>query len=307
MNVYDTARVLREHWDSFTTPVVDIYDAARFDQHISLEMLEFEHGFYTPLFQNDPELVMLLRWQLRNKGFARCNEGNVKFDVRGVRGSGDMNTACGNVIIMTTLMVSYYRSRKIPFKILDAGDDCVLTRDKSTPVDYADIQDYFRKKGFKLKHESYHTEFEDIEFCRGKPIFDGENWIMCRIPDKTLDKDFLSIRPLEAETPFRNHCQSLYSCGASIAGHLPIYWKYYQCFNIGGKVNRDHQGLRYAAERLSPNIKEPTWHARLGFYIAFNITPDEQVALENYYSTIRLRWHDRPLGIEKLEHYRGIT
>lgn len=67
---------------------------------------------------------------------------------------------------------------------------------------------------------------------------------------------------------------------------MPIFWKFYQA--LAGDVEltapRDIQnGLHYLARKLEPRVAEPTDECRASFYFAFNITPDEQVALEDYY------------------------
>jgi len=51
MDTDRTASVLHEKWDHFNNPVAIGLDASRFDQHVSLEALKFEHSVYAACFR----------------------------------------------------------------------------------------------------------------------------------------------------------------------------------------------------------------------------------------------------------------
>lgn len=70
---------------------------------MSVQALKWEHSIYNAMFRSD-ELAELLGWQLTNKGFARTTDGLIKYEVKGCRMSGDMNTALGNCMIMCALV-----------------------------------------------------------------------------------------------------------------------------------------------------------------------------------------------------------
>jgi len=61
---------LARHWAEFRNPVAVGLDASRFDQHVSVEALRFEHSVYNAVF-GCKELRRLLSWQLSNHGVAR--------------------------------------------------------------------------------------------------------------------------------------------------------------------------------------------------------------------------------------------
>lgn len=294
LNLVERASVLRSHWDSFTRPVALVLDVSRFDQHVHEEALRYEHGFYKRLYNNDPFLSLLLEWQINNIGFADTADGVVRYTIRGKRMSGDMNTALGNVILMCAMIYTFIQMRRIRARILDDGDDCVCIVEQRDLRYFDTIQEYYKALGFKLKIESTHSRFEEITFCQTQPVFDGTRWVMCRRPTTTLDKDLISVRPLESETAWRNHATSLSFCGASLAGNLPVYWKFYSMLDLNGRVNLEHQKLRYVCKGLDPKTLEPTTAARVSFYLAFDITPDEQIQLENYYSNMQLAWQPAP-------------
>lgn len=73
-------------------------------------------------------LSFLLNFQLKNKGTARFgSEGlQIRYDVKGTRASGDMNTSSGNCMIMVSLVYSYMSTLGINWRLANNGDDCVL-------------------------------------------------------------------------------------------------------------------------------------------------------------------------------------
>jgi hypothetical protein len=289
-NAYERAEMLHDAWSAFDNPVAIIVDASRFDQHVSLQALEWEHSFYNALFKNDPDLRQLLSWQLRNKGFAKSKTGGIIFEVEGVRGSGDMNTALGNVILMCGMLWSFLREQGIRSRIVDDGDDAVVVMDRKDLGRFRTFcKPWFRELGFTMKYESVAYEFQDIEFCQTKPVFDGERWVMCRDPRIVLSKDLVCVRGYSNSRDWKQLMGSVGLSGMALAGNLPIFWKFYQCFQPQGE-RRDQSGMDWLAKGMCYKKCEPTQSCRYSFYCAFGITPDEQVALEDYYTNTPTEW-----------------
>jgi len=306
LNARERARMLRSIWDSFVEPTAYILDVSRFDQHCHREALAYEHSFYKSQFRGDEFLSELLSWQLDNVGYARTYDGALKYEVKGRRCSGDMNTALGNVLLMCAMVTTYCRQLKLNYKIFDDGDDCVVVVEKGSVFNPGNlIFDFFRELGYKLKVESTHNVFEEITFCQCRPVFDGVSWVMCRDPRKALDKDLISVRPLENIKAWKDHCQSVSYCGLSLSGNLPIFWKFYKMLDVGGKVNLEFQRLRFLIKGMEPRCVEPSWEARVSFYKAWDITPDEQLLLEAYYDAITLEWH--PVPTRNIKDYSVIS
>jgi hypothetical protein len=86
------AELIRDKWDSFAKPACVGIDASRFDQHCSVQALEFEHDLYNSIY-GSRKLKRLLKYQLNNHGIARGNDGWFRYFKRGSRMSGDMNTS----------------------------------------------------------------------------------------------------------------------------------------------------------------------------------------------------------------------
>jgi hypothetical protein len=67
-NTEQTAEYLRQKWEMFKDPVAIGLDASRFDQHVSLDALIFEHSIYRYCYRHDKrsqrKLSRLLKCQL---------------------------------------------------------------------------------------------------------------------------------------------------------------------------------------------------------------------------------------------------
>lgn len=67
-NVIESASILRAKWNRFANPVAVGLDAKKFDMHVSMAALTYEHSFYKMAFNYNKQLCSLLNWQLLNKG-----------------------------------------------------------------------------------------------------------------------------------------------------------------------------------------------------------------------------------------------
>jgi len=121
------AKALLDMWQMFDNPVAIGLDASRFDQHCSVEMLEWEQTIWPMMTTSKRQLKRLMRWQLLNEGTAYVQDGKVKYKTNGSRMSGDMNTSSGNCLIMCAMVWTYCRSLGITkFRLANNGDDCIL-------------------------------------------------------------------------------------------------------------------------------------------------------------------------------------
>jgi hypothetical protein len=58
-------------------------DASRFDQHVSVDALEWTHRVYCAFFSNDAYLRSLCAMLIENKGMAYAKDGAFKYSVTG--------------------------------------------------------------------------------------------------------------------------------------------------------------------------------------------------------------------------------
>lgn len=282
MNAAQTATQLRENWDAFEDPVAIGLDASRFDQHVSPEALQFEHGFYTRIF-NDPELATLLSWQIDNEGIGYVDGAKLKYKIRGCRMSGDINTSMGNCIIMCCIVLAYFRSLEIVARLANNGDDCVVICERSHEHLLAGIGQWFREFGFKLTREATVDVFERIEFCQTQPVLTGSGWRMVRNPYTATSKDMVSLLSWNTEVEFNRWRGAIGSCGMSLTAGVPFWHAYYQ--SLGGVTSEKEcakiadSGLGYMARGMDAPC-EVTEESRYSFWLAFGMLPDEQAALE---------------------------
>lgn len=299
LNAEERGLMCLQAWQSFTDPVAVGMDASRFDQHIGVVPLNWEHSFYKYIFPHHiDDISKLLSWQLTNKCTGYCSDGRLKYTSIGGRMSGDVNTALGNVIIMCGLVYSYMLDIKIcKYRLIDDGDDCVVIMEKKDLNRFlSSVENWFLNMGFTMKVEKPVYELEHIVFCQSQPVFDGEKYLMVRDPHTALKKDCCSIKPLDTCSMYRKWLIAVGDGGLSLTGGIPLWQNFYRKLARYGstlplpkkksKLTEDpvmDTGLKRLAMRMERTFVEPTPETRYSFWRAFGITPDEQIAMEQYY------------------------
>lgn len=299
-NAVERAHTLRQAWESLRDPVAVFLDVSRFDQHVSVEALELEHEVYKRIYRGDKDLEWLLSLQLNNHGFFRSGNMKLKYRVRGRRMSGDMNTAMGNVILMCTMMRHWIDTCGVAATFADDGDDCCLFIERSDLGKVTDgacpIVPFFLEMGFTLKVDGHTDVFERIEFCQSHPVHDGTRWIMVR-GLLCLDKDRHSVLPLRNEREWQKHRGSVAACGLALAGNMPVFGEFYLALGRGtdyGRSDALETGMDYLARGLTGGFVPPAPDARVSFWLAFGILPDEQLALEAFYRSVEVAYPASP-------------
>lgn len=292
-NALTTASCLRDMWREFTHPVALSLDASRFDQHVSREALGWEHSVYNRVY-HDPELAKLLKWQLVNTGYVRTSDGaRFRYVVEGCRMSGDMNTALGNCLIMCAMVWAWARHQGVRVRLANNGDDCSVIMEKQDLARFVEGMDqWFLEMGFTLTSEGVTDVFERIDFCQTRPVFTGRGWVMCRSPRVGLCKDVLCKQPT-LDRPISGYRRWLYqvgTAGGAVADGVPVFSPAYRAFRrIGIPCDRAQgfgdmsSGFEFMARGLEDRSTPITPEARLSFWRAWGITPDQQVALEHHY------------------------
>lgn len=282
LNASGTAAQLRSNWEQFVNPVAVGLDASRFDQHVSIQALEFEHGFYNSIF-NCPKLAELLRWQLVNKGVGYADGARLKYTVKGCRMSGDINTSLGNCIIMSCIVLAYLYEHNVEARLANNGDDCVVVCERKHLHLLDGIDAWFTSFGFKLTREQPVYEFEKIEFCQTQPVLTSSGWRMVRNPYTASSKDMVSLLQWDTQLEFDRWRGAIGGCGMSLTAGVPYWAAFYS--RMGGVkhdksslVIRD-SGLGYMARGMDADASISA-ESRYSFWRAFGMLPDEQVALE---------------------------
>ncbi len=290
--VQGVARVIKGKWDSFADPVAVGLDATKFDMHVCESMLRWEHSIYEAIYR-DNKLKWLLSLQRRNRGIGRAPDGKLRYRTRGKRASGDMNTALGNCIIMCGLVWAYARERGVSIKLVNNGDDCVVFMERVDLLKFmAGLDKWFLRMGFRMTCEDPVYSLEQIEFCQMKPINTVNGWTMVRNISTALYKDTMCLSNYD-ETGLRKWMMAVGECGLALCSGVPIMQSFYKAYIRngvrGGKAESSMElcssGLRMMRGELESKESEVSVEARVGVFVAWGITPDEQIALENHFDT----------------------
>lgn len=296
-NAKQRGACILSHWNSFVDPVAVGIDASRFDQHVSYDALEFEHKIYLKYYngKHKDKLAKLLGWQRENRGFGYTQDGKLNFKIRGKRASGDMNTALGNCLIMSTMIHSIVTSLGIKAKFVNDGDDGVIFLEKSDlKLLQRNIASKGLRYGFTLMVEPPVFTLEQIEFCQCKPLLlDTNQCIMVRNIKNSFDKDVMSILPLNTKSA-RKWCRSVGDCGLSLTGGVPVLQDFYEFLrrqsDIGLKDDQQQTGFKMMAKGMGQKYAVPTAMARLSYWRAFGVPPDKQIAQEEHYKRLVYVW-----------------
>jgi hypothetical protein len=154
---------------------------------------------------------------------------------------------------------------------------------------------WFLEMGFTLTSEGHTRVFERIDFCQTRPVFTGRGWVMCRSPVVGLCKDVLCKQPT-MDRPITGYRKWLYQvgvAGAALADGVPVFSAAYAAFQRVGLVCERAQGFgdmssgfEHMARGLRAQGTPITQGARLSFWRAWGITPDQQELLEHHYTTL---------------------
>ncbi len=292
LNADQRGQRLRQIWESFNDPVAVPIDAKRFDQHVSYEMLEWEHSIYQ-LFNNSKYFKYLLSLQLNNKFFANLPTGRFRFQTRGKRCSGDMNTSLGNVLIMCGMMYAYLSERLTKFRIADDGDDCIIFIERKDLSKISDLYESVLDFGFQLEIEKPVDIFEKIEFCQAQPVLIDGLYRMVRKPLQAMAKDSMCIHSLDI-TGYRRWMRQVALCGRDLSSKVPVMQTFYnKMYDLGEGVALENKtgnlsGMEYLARGMKYKFGLPSDVERYSFWRAFDITPDQQIALEAHIEGLQL-------------------
>lgn len=298
LNVEDTASLLRDKWALFDDPIAIGLDASRFDQHVSKAALRWEHSIYNAIYSNDPLLVDLLKWQLENHCRGYTKDGYLKYTTQGTRMSGDMNTAMGNCLIMCGLMYSYSKERSVQMELVNNGDDCVvIINRKDEHKFHHGLSEWFCEMGFTMKIEPSVDVFERIQFCQMQPVNDGLKYVMVRIPQVSIAKDSISIKPLDSESMFCKWIGAVGEGGVSLTGGIPVLQSFYCALERSSKglrLKNDptmETGWWYLSRGMARKVTPVSEIARVSFWLAFDIQPSMQREIERYYDHLTLTYN----------------
>lgn len=291
LNLDQIGKLIYQKWHRFSDPVAVGMDATKFDMHVSPAILAWEHDVYRKLFPLDQqELNRLLRWQMHNVGRGYAPDGKLKYEVLGKRFSGDMNTAMGNCMIMSMMVVAYCRERGIPFDLVNNGDDCVVFMDRSSePTFRVGLEQWFLELGFRMVAEATVDCLEKIEFCQMHPVLIDGRYRMVRNPTAAIEKDTFCVRTLNHDDSYQEWVSGVATGGLAACDGVPVMAQFYSSLKSDCNVRRhmiDDTGMSRMTRGMVYSGREVDEDARYSFYLAFGIDPDRQRAIEHWYSSV---------------------
>jgi hypothetical protein len=299
MNALESGTSMRAHWDAFRRPVGIGLDASRFDQHVSSDVLAWEHSCWTRYVSGPRDkaaLAALLKMQIRNRGVAFTPDGVVRYVTDGCRMSGDMNTSSGNCLIMCALVYSYMKNccPGVKYRLANNGDDCVLFMERKHLRLTTTLPEWFTECGFTMKVEDPVFDFEKIEFCQTKPVWTEQGWLMVRIPQLAMSKDLTANCDLSTSAVRRCWLDAVRKGGLALTDGCPVWPSFYRMYPATGTDSKKYDqelvrlratGWAIASQRMTYTNVQVRPESRYSFWLAFGILPDEQVALEEWFGS----------------------
>lgn len=283
------AAVIKQYWGEFANPVYVGFDASRFDQHTSRSALEWEHSIYNSMFHS-PELAEYLEWQIDNVGFATTKDGTLAYKVEGCRMSGDMNTALGNVLIMSGICHHFLSGLGVHYRFIDDGDDCGVFLDAQHLHLLDELPEHHLRYGYEMTVEPPAYRLEHIEFCQSRPIDCGDgNYMMVRNVHKALKQDALCIDKRDWAEQNDVMCATGV-CGLALYAGFPVLEAFYSMLaridannatvqRLLDEFKTGPQSWRSAKGCRGFSVDETA--ARVSMYYAFGLLPDAQVEMED--------------------------
>jgi len=280
-NLTQRGEDLRTKYDYFTNPVILCLDHSKFDAHYLKDLIELEHRSHLRHFRREcrQQLRKLLNMQLRNKGATK--HGTI-FHTLYTRMSGDQNTGSGNSKGNYAMLAAFCEENGLVACYYVDGDDAVIIFEAKPG--FKPDPGFFSQFGMETKIEAYTTEFQDMEFCQTRPVFDGKSWRMVRNPSRLLSRLNWSTKPVVNKAKY---LKSVGLCEMALGVGLPV-GQY-----VGNTLSTLYSDAKYDAsnplhyvasrEFMRPtNVKlvEPTMAARLSYERAWGITVADQLRIE---------------------------
>jgi len=289
-NSYQRAADLRTKYDSLVDPVVLCLDHSRFDSHCTVPLLRIEHEYYQR--HNDhPLLRQLLHWQLDNRG---ATKNGTTYFVPGTRMSGDMNTGLGNNVLNYGMLRAWLDRSGVKGYVYLDGDDSVILLERKDRARLLPVEEHFAGCGHETRYTQEEDEFERVEFCQCRPVFDGRAWRMVRNPFRMLARIAWTVNPIPCETFMLRLVRSIGLCELAVSNGMPVAQEVALAIIRAGK-GRIWKGVdaykRAAMERFGPTKVKAfpvSMEARDSFAKAWDIPVAKQLEFEKWASKMAL-------------------
>jgi len=293
LNAGQVGQLIHSKWDKFSDPVAIGLDASRFDRSVSVPLLRLVHKLLVDIHGPDPELLELLADQLENRGDIPCDDGFIKYQVKGGIMSGDVDTSLKGCVLMTALVWSWATHKGVRMQLVDNGDDCVAFMERSDVERFTlGIVPWFSDLGIDIVDEEPVYELEKVVFCQTQPVLgSGGTYVMCRNPLTASVKDSMTTVDVKSDIMFARWLHAVSTCGLALAGDMPIFSAMYAAYGRAGRSDNKQVTLGGGLGWLSRGMVQRigvTERTRYSFWRAFDIPPFAQRAIEDYYQRLTI-------------------
>jgi hypothetical protein len=117
-----------------------------------------------------------------------------------------------------------------------------------------------------------------------------------------MAKDSISLVPLTSSGAFNKWRYCVGRGGAALASGVPVQQSFYAAFSRGAKCGKMHKsdlvesGFFYLAKGLSARVVPISDRSRYSYWLAFGVTPNQQIMLEEHYNTVLPTWTEPSRG-----------
>jgi len=261
-----------------------IFDVSRWDRHIRGALKKLEEEFMIQAFDGDTEFSKLIKMFSRNKGVAKSNLFDYKYDLEACRASGSSWTSLMNHVLMTCVMNSFMKYLGLTvYDIVDAGDDIiVLVNDDDALKVERQVDSYFKQCGLSIKVETIAHSFEDIKFCQKRPFAGSMVRSFQRIASRAMvcPGNYLYDMPTYLRSVFE--CELHLNHKVPITGHL-CKLMHEKALKAGGKFNQQvfdnykkEQMIALRVNKIPEYIPERDHYSRVT-----GISPEMQLVNED--------------------------
>jgi hypothetical protein len=269
---------------------VSTSDFKAFEGSFSPKTVRNVEGYmYKYMLSNNPVQLAMMH-QIVNVLCGRNNLHfkNVKGSVKGVRMSGEMCTSLGNGFTNLMLVKFYcYKTGNSCISVIEGDDGLHLSKN---PFD--NPSEFFKRLGFQLDFKRFNS-VNDASFCGVS--FDKCNnaQVDCRKP--LLNTTWLKQHYVRANT--KKLMSLLRARGLSLLHRLPgcpVVTQYAMMilrWTMGVKpllgVSSNYEKNQYLSlMKVAPVLVEPNHDARVQYERNYNVTVEDQLALEGYFKMV---------------------
>lgn len=284
-NLEQRASDLVKAWDLFQQPVAWLLDHSKFDAHITREHIRCATKLNSACFKESGHsgfVRQLMLAQVKNRGSTR---NGTKFRTYCTRMSGDQNTGLDNSTLNYSMISLVLKWAGVRGTIYVDGDDSVVIVEQRDLAKLSVAQ--FASFGMVTKEE-FAYEFEHVEFCQTRPVWNGVGWIMTRNPDRVLDRLGWTVKKFPVCLD-QSYVRSVMLCESALNEGLPVLGPLStKCLQKLPRTRRKLMDVEadvlvklLGKEKGTHYYREPDELSRWSYFNAWGILPQEQINLEN--------------------------